>query len=368
MKRKTEEKKEEDSPPAKKKKNGPRSSAWQVTVFSEDEMFYYKLREWGALVDDNFLRTSTWGGDRESEEYDRWRTVRHMSFQLELCPTTGRAHAHVLVNFRTSHALKFVQDMVAPDMKSHCEIVKSYELAHLYGTRMIGDDGIRKRAPDGTLGCSGAYSYGDCHFGAGQRTDINGAAQAIKRGMSHVDVALKHTEVFFKYPKALESFRALVNPSKQRTVQVIFVHGPPRTGKSLGVLRAFPGCFVKSSPSGVWWDGYTGQDVIVLDDVDKGWISFGDLMSWTDGLPLSVPVKGGMVPAHWDTVVMTSNTDWKAFIGLARRQSTVDALDARLSETWQVDGHDIPATKTFERPIPAPISSHNPLSQLKKRR
>lgn len=367
MKRQREEDPQEEAPAPKKKKNGPRSSVWQVTVHSEDEDYYTGLKEWGKLVDDNILRTSTWDGDRETDLYDRWRVVRHMSFQLELCPTTERTHAHVLINFRTAHALKFVQDMVAPDMKSHCEIVKSYDLAHIYGTRMIGDDGIRKRAPDGHLGCTGAYSYGDTHFGAGQRTDINGAAEAIKRGMTHLDVALKHTEVYFKYPKALESFRALVQPSKLRQLQVIYIWGPPRSGKSIGAMQAFPGAFIKSSPSGNWWDGYTGQDVVILDDVDKDWITMADLMSWLDGLPLSIPVKGSMVNAQYDTVVMTSNTDWKEYIARAPR-TTAEALDARLSEIWHVTSWDTPAVKTFERPVPAPLAPTTCLQQLKKRR
>jgi len=350
---------------AKKKKNGPRGGAWQVTVFSEDEKFYLALRDWGKLVDDNILLTTTWDGDKTTEQYDRWRTVRHMSFQVELCPTTGRTHAHILLNFRTAHALKYVKDLIGNE--AHCELVKSYDLAHLYGTRMIGDDGNRKRAPDGHMGCTGAYSFGDTKFGSGTRTDINGAAEAIKRGMSQVDVAMKHTEVFFKYPKALDAFRSLVNPSKLRQLQVIYIHGPPRTGKSIGVLRAFPGCFMKSSPSGMWWDGYSGQDVIVLDDVDKDWCSMSDLMSWTDGLPLSVPIKGGMVPAHWDTVVMTSNSTWLEYMR-DKPHVQAQALQARVSEMWEVTAWDQPARKYLEVPVPQPVLTHNPLALLKKRR
>lgn len=371
---KKKEKKREESPPPppveekkKKNKNGPRSACWQVTVHSENEDYYTGLKNWGKLVDDNFLQTKTWDGDRETVDYDRWRTVRHMSFQVEQCPTTDRTHAHVLVNFRTAHALKFVQDLVAPDLNSHCEIVKSPDMAFVYGTRMIGDDGIRKRAPDGHMGCTGAYVFGDTRFGQGQRTDINGAAGAILKGMSAVDVALKHTEVFFKYPKALQAFRAMVNPSKLRQVQVIYIYGPPRTGKSIGALQAFPAAFQKGSPSGTWWDGYSGEDVIVLDDVDKYWCSGADLMSWTDGLPLRVPVKGDMVSAHWDTVVLTGNRSWSDFIKKFPLE-VGEALSARLSEEWFVSHWDEEPVSMSMKPPPLPVTASSKLSLVLKKR
>ena len=41
--------------------------------------------------------------------------------------------------------------------------------------------------------------------------------------------------------------------------------GPSGTGKSRFVAKRWPKAFWKS-PEAKWWDGYAGQEVVVLDD------------------------------------------------------------------------------------------------------
>jgi hypothetical protein len=58
----------------------------------------------------------------------------------------------------------------------------------------------------------------------------------------------------------------------------------------------------------VWWDGYCGQDAVLIDDFD-GWVPFRTFLQWLDVYPLTLPIKGGFVVANFSRVFITSNLD-----------------------------------------------------------
>ena len=71
--------------------------------------------------------------------------------------------------------------------------------------------------------------------------------------------------------------------------------GPSGTGKSRFVAKRWPKAFWKS-PEAKWWDGYAGQEVVVLDDFKDYAMPLVDLQRLLDWYPLWVEVKG--VCAH----------------------------------------------------------------------
>lgn len=55
-----------------------------------------------------------------------------------------------------------------------------------------------------------------------------------------------------------------------------------------------------------WWDGYTGQKVVVLDDLDTDCLCHY-LKIWADKWACSGEVKGGTVPLRHEKFIVTSN-------------------------------------------------------------
>jgi len=72
----------------------------------------------------------------------------------------------------------------------------------------------------------------------------------------------------------------------------VWIYGLSGAGKSRSVMDAFPTCYPK--PRTQWWDGYQGESVVLLDDVDKFDVRLGGyLKHWADCYPFIGEDKGG---------------------------------------------------------------------------
>lgn len=107
----------------------------------------------------------------------------------------------------------------------------------------------------------------------------------------------------------------------------IWMYGPAGCGKSQSA-RAFGekygGAFIK--PQNKWWDGYEGQKVVILDDLDTDALNHY-LKIWTDKYACTGEVKGSTVPLVFDWFIVTSNYKIDDIIRLKNL-----ALDTNLSE------------------------------------
>ncbi len=62
--------------------------------------------------------------------------------------------------------------------------------------------------------------------------------------------------------------------------------------------------FLKSQSK--WWDGYTGQSVVVLDDLDTDTLAHY-LKIWADKYACTGETKGGTIPLLHRRFIVTSN-------------------------------------------------------------
>lgn len=153
----------------------------------------------------------------------------------------------------------------------------------------------------------------------GDRSDVRRIVESIVAGTSYEEICALHTYDFIKYHRGIrEAIRCLfpTEPRSWKTITVVY-WGTPGTGKSktaneLATAYNRPTYY---KPRGEWWDGYTGQSAVVIDDF-YGWIKYDELLKITDRYPYQVPIKGGYVQFTSHVIFITSNkppNEWYTF-------------------------------------------------------
>jgi len=87
-------------------------------------------------------------------------------------------------------------------------------------------------------------------------------------------------------------------------VRGLWLYGPPGTGKSHYARTNHPDLYLKAQNK--WWDGYTGQESVLLDDFDCKELGH-HLKIWADKWSCTGEIKGGTVNLKHKVFVITSN-------------------------------------------------------------
>lgn len=103
--------------------------------------------------------------------------------------------------------------------------------------------------------------------------------------------------------------------------EVYVFWGRTGTGKSQRAwqeasLEAYP-----KGPTSIWWDGYQGQEHVVIDEF-RGQIGISHVLRWFDRYPVNFQVKGSQVTCQVKKFWITSNIspdDWYPDIDEATR-------------------------------------------------
>jgi len=236
-----------------------------------------------------------------------FKGCRYVEFQVERCATTQRVHVQGWMYVKT---LIRVNEIIKHLFKSHVEIcLGSFDQNKVYCTK-------------NSTRVAGPWSIGEMPK-QGKRNDIIAAAAILRDGGSLRTVAESHPTVYLKYASNLAKMKFIFDTAKRqefRHVTTTVIFGPTSTGKSRFVIDKYgPENVYKldSQSKSVWFDGYDGEDVLLIDDF-YGWIKHGFLLNILDGHKLRLDVKGAHTWAGYTKIYITSNKhpkDWYPKLG-----------------------------------------------------
>lgn len=244
----------------------------------------YEAIDWESLVDEG--------------------KVRYVILQREACPETKREHFQGYAEFPKPVRMSGVKALTGNN-KIHLEKRR--------GTREEARDYCRKEESR----VDGPWEFGSWEAGgSGARNDLKRCWEDLTNGASWKDLVENHPITFIKHHRGLKAAKFELDTAKyskeQRDVQVTVYWGETGTGKTRAVYDSHQqgGLYrLCLGSTAVWWDGYNGEETILLDDFygASSGIKHDTLLQLLDRYPFRLAVKGAHCWAQWKRVYITSN-------------------------------------------------------------
>jgi len=121
------------------------------------------------------------------------------------------------------------------------------------------------------------------------------------------------------------------------TLNNLWIFGKSGCGKSSYIRKTFSTFYAK--PMSKWWDGYNGEEVVVLDDIDPThtFLSYY-LKIWCDHYVFNAEIKGGMLKIRPKIFIITSQyaledvfLDEKTYEAINRRFQKINLEEINIS-------------------------------------
>lgn len=220
--------------------------------------------------------------------------TRYLVFGYEV-GASGTYHIQGYVEFKNARTLKSMQKWLP---RAHFEKRK--------GTPKQAADYCKKE---------GKYDeFGEISE-QGKRSDLMDVKKSIDNGASTKDLWDNHFPQMVRYDKAFARYRLYHDKKQWIAVSVDAYVGAAGAGKSRTARERYPDLYMLPNPKGgtVWFDGYDGQQTLLIEEIDKTGIDFGYLLQLLDGYPMLLQTKGAFVCKNWNKVILTSNNDPKTW-------------------------------------------------------
>ena len=219
-----------------------------------------------------------WNMDINFQELIDKGTVKFIAAGKEVCPTSGKEHLQSFVYFDNPRG---------NGKRALNSIAKLFGKPHAHIEPMQGNLEQNEKY------CSkdGEYTEYGVKPKQGCRTDLTAIKDEIMTGNMSVDqICVDLPEVFHQYGRTLDRLEAIALRKRFRTEMTkgLWITGPSGSGKSHKAFEAFhpDKCYVKNLNED-WWDGYKGQEVVILNEF-RGQIPFAELLDLVDKWPKSV--------------------------------------------------------------------------------
>lgn len=259
--------------------------------------------------------------------------VKALFMGLEECPNSKKLHFQGFVRFNCAKTFRAVKQKIFQLDKIHIEVAKSSDAANrdyclAYG-KYLNKPGHLKRLID---------------FGKpakqGKRNDITRAIEIISQTgkMSavldevHNYQACRHTEMWLKYKEK-------PRPVDPKNMKVINIYGAAGTGKTKAVYDFCAPRIPYKPVSYKWWEGYDGDQIVLLDDIRGDFCKYHELLTLLDIYPFRVETKGGSRQIQATTIFITTPVPLVE-IWSHRTAEDIKQLSRRITHTININEID----------------------------
>ena len=227
--------------------------------------------------------------------------IRYIIYGRERCPSTGREHYQGFAIFKRTCRVPKAKCWIGGGNGTHLEPRR--------GTRTEARDYCRKSDSE-------PFEWGV--FDGVTKEDM------FKMPISYIKE--NNPEFYCRYHRGLEKLQANKG-EKWRKVTVEVLWGTTGTGKTRRVMEMDN--VYKIAPPYTWWDGYEGEEILLIDDYKRGAIDRGFLLNLLDGYRLRLETKGGHTWALWSQVYITTNYNPEIWAdeAISRRVTSVCRCD-----------------------------------------
>lgn len=266
---------------------------------------------------------------------------RYMVYQREECKETKKEHWQGYCELLKPMRLKGFKKSIG-DEKAHCEIRKgSREQARDYCTK-------KDTRIDGPFFGGEWIESTEAGNAQGKRTDLDGAVKC----KNIEEVKSKFPGCYVRFHRGFEK---LLGPGKPRKDKpwVEWHWGPTGVGKSRychEYIEEADDNTYYTKPDGKWWDHYAQQRVVILDDFDKEWIPFGQLLKLLDRYPHIVEFKGGSCHFNSEIILITSHFSPDHFCPPDREDELFRRID--VIKEWKKIEENKPAENAAKVEVP----------------
>lgn len=224
----------------------------------------------------------------------------------------GEGEAEGLIIKLRDHGYGIIGKEVGESGTPHLQGFVAFKNARTFASMQKWCPGAHFEVAKGTAVQNITYCSKDGNFqevgvrpkGKGKRTDLEIVKEMVIENKSMAEICLAASS--YQSMRAAELMRKYIKPNNHRLdLEVYWFWGPSGQNKTRTAFEMYPNAWV-SGETLKWWEGYDGENEIIIDDFRKDFCKFHTLLRYLDIYPIVVPNKGGSRRAEYTRVVITS--------------------------------------------------------------
>lgn len=246
---------------------------------------------------------------------------KHVAYAIrsgrELAPTTGQVHYHYYLELTVKQSLLQIKKLFRNNRVNVQARLHTAKECIAYMKPDYYSKKHQKIKKDYTSDASSPWLEAGAPKAQGKRNDwctVYDQIHDLSLPMS--DIFEQHKEKSIIYRKCMRQARADARYEHFNGMAIDrechIWYGDEGTGKDTDVFRKYGSKNVyelcKDDNKAVWWDGYRGQDVLLISDFDGSQLSRSRLLNILGGRMVRVNIKGFTDWWSGTKVVITSNT------------------------------------------------------------